>query len=287
MFAISERVRPCSARSSPRSVVRLTTTELSCISPFIPAGTCWFSSPSGPFTITRPGEIDTDTPGGSSIGCRPIRLTGSPDEADDLAADAALGGGARRDQAVGRGQDCRAHPTEDAREAVLAGIDAAAGLGDALEIGDHTLAVAAELEVDHERVVSAVLLLVLLARVVILGADDPVVADVALLLEEAGDVRLQARARDLHALVERAVRVLDPREHVCDWVCLHATRPGFHNLKFACPLLLPARFRHARDYALVGEVAQADPAEAELLVDGARPPAPVAPRVVAHFELLR
>src|SRR5947208_7829529 len=52
-------------------------------------------------------------------------------------------------------------------------------------------------------------------------------------------------------------------------------------------LLLPARLRHARDYALVGEVAQADPAEAELLVDGARPPAPVAPRVVAHFELLR
>jgi len=42
-----------------------------------------------------------------------------------------------------------------------------------------------------------VLLLVLLALVVLVGADDPVAADVALLLEQAGDLRLQARARDL------------------------------------------------------------------------------------------
>src|SRR4051794_26308538 len=230
MFAISDRVRPCSARSSPRSVGRVTTTELSCCSTFIRAGTSWFSSPSGPFTITRPGEIDTDTPGGSSMGCRPIRLTGSPDEADDLAADAALCGGPRRDQAVGRGQDRRAHPSEDPREAVLAGVDAAAGFRDALQIRDHPLAIPAELEVDHERVVRAVLLLVLLALVELFGADDPVVPDVALFLEQAGDLRLQARAWDVHALVERAVRVPDPREHVCDRVRLHATRPRFHNL---------------------------------------------------------
>src|SRR5216117_4155878 len=51
MFAISERVSPCSARSSPRSVGRVTTTELSCCSTFIRAGTSWLSSPRGPFTI--------------------------------------------------------------------------------------------------------------------------------------------------------------------------------------------------------------------------------------------
>src|SRR5438094_167715 len=51
--------------------------------------------------------------------------------------------------------------------------------------------------------------------------------------------------------------------------------------------LLPRALRHARDRALVGELAQADPAEPELAIDGARPAAPVAPRVLAHLELLR
>src|SRR4029077_12529240 len=44
---------------------------------------------------------------------------------------------------------------------------------------------------------------------------------------------------------------------------------------------------HARDDALVGELAQADTAEPELLVDGARTAAAVAARVVAHLELRR
>src|SRR5438876_11091846 len=50
---------------------------------------------------------------------------------------------------------------------------------------------------------------------------------------------------------------------------------------------LPAALGHAGDHALVGELAQADPAEPELLEHGARPPAAVAARVVAHLELLR
>src|SRR5215471_12392191 len=49
----------------------------------------------------------------------------------------------------------------------------------------------------------------------------------------------------------------------------------------------PARLRHARDHALVGELAQADPAEPELLEHGARPAAAIAARVVARLELLR
>src|SRR2546423_670897 len=109
-----------------------------------------------------------------------------------LPAAAALGGGGARDQAVGGGQARGAPPAEDARQAVLARVDAAAGLGDALEIGDHALAIAAELEVDHQRVVGALLLLVLLLLVELVGADDPVVADVALLLEQPGDLGLQA-----------------------------------------------------------------------------------------------
>src|SRR5205823_7482825 len=49
----------------------------------------------------------------------------------------------------------------------------------------------------------------------------------------------------------------------------------------------PARFRHAGNRALMGEVAQADAAEAELAEHRARPAAPVAARVVAHPVLLR
>src|SRR5919199_165437 len=50
---------------------------------------------------------------------------------------------------------------------------------------------------------------------------------------------------------------------------------------------LPAALGHAGDHALVRELAQADPAEAELAEDRARATAAVATRVVAHLELLR
>src|SRR5215467_4882844 len=48
---------------------------------------------------------------------------------------------------------------------------------------------------------------------------------------------------------------------------------------------LPRALRHAGDHALVGELAQADPAEPELPIHGTRAPAPVAAGVVAHLEL--
>src|SRR6059058_1123888 len=50
--------------------------------------------------------------------------------------------------------------------------------------------------------------------------------------------------------------------------------------------LLPARLRHAGNRALVRQLAEADPAEAELAEDRARAAAPVAARVVAHLVLL-
>src|SRR3954451_15099262 len=50
-------------------------------------------------------------------------------------------------------------------------------------------------------------------------------------------------------------------------------------------LLLPRALGHARDDALVGELAQADPAEPELLEHRARPAAAVAAAVVAHLVL--
>src|SRR5215211_5078640 len=53
------------------------------------------------------------------------------------------------------------------------------------------------------------------------------------------------------------------------------------------PIPLPAGLGHAGDVALVGHLAQADPAEAELLVDGTRPAALAAARVRPCLVLRR
>src|SRR3954468_23124752 len=47
----------------------------------------------------------------------------------------------------------------------------------------------------------------------------------------------------------------------------------------------PTRLRHAGDHSVVRELAQADPAQAELAVDGARPAAAAAARVFAGLVL--
>src|SRR5436305_6427856 len=120
MFAISVRVRPCSARSSPRSVGRVTVTAPSSCAISMRCGTTWRSSPFGPETVTRPGSTETMTPAGISMGRFPIRLMALPDVAEDFSADAFLLGGAARDDAAGRGHDRDAHAAEHALAAVLA-----------------------------------------------------------------------------------------------------------------------------------------------------------------------
>src|SRR5215216_7182779 len=160
MFAIRLRVRPCSARSSPRSVGRVTVMTPSDCSIFMRAGTSCESSPSGPLTITRPGDSDTLTLVGSSMGCLPIRLMSLPDEAHDFAADSPLFCRARRDQPARRRQDRDAHAAEHARQAVLARVDTAAGLRHTLEVGDDPLAAPAVLEVDDQGIEALALLYV-------------------------------------------------------------------------------------------------------------------------------
>src|SRR5262245_37464642 len=186
MFATRERVSPWSARSSPRSVGRVTTSCPSCFSILIRAGTICVSSPSGPFTVTRPGSTATFTPSGISIGCLPIRLIRfSPDKTDDLAADPSLLRGLARDQPARGGEDRRAHPPEDTRQALLPSVHATAGLRDALQVGDDPLPVLAELERDLQRSVRALLLLPWMLAVPLVRAEDAIARDVALLLQEA------------------------------------------------------------------------------------------------------
>src|SRR5262249_30760475 len=114
MLATRERVNPCSARSSPRSVGRLTVTTLSSCSIFMRCGTTERSSPLGPETVTRPGSTETSTPAGTLMGCLPIRDMALPDETDHFAADAFALGGAARDHAAGRGQGFRFAGPRDA-----------------------------------------------------------------------------------------------------------------------------------------------------------------------------
>src|SRR6516162_6168682 len=199
MLATIVRVRPWSARSSPRSVGRVTEMTPSSCAIDIRCGTCARSSPLGPCTVTRPGSTVTVTPAGTSIGCLPILDTVTPnpdlpDETDHFAADALGLGGAARDHAAGRGQDCSSHASEDAGKAILAGVDPAARLGDALEAREHALAAAPVLELDHEHLVGQ-----------LAGGLDMVVAHVALLLKDAGDLFLELGARHLGAVVQRLV----------------------------------------------------------------------------------
>src|SRR3954453_10584288 len=162
MFAISVRVRPCSARSCPRSVGRVTVITPSSCESCMRCGTSWRSSPRGPDTVTRTGSTETRTPAGTSMGLLPIRDMVSqrlrlPDETDDFAADAFCLGGAARDDAAGGGHDRDAHAAEHALAAGLAGVDPAARLGDAAQPAEDALAAPAVLQLDDERRVSAFL----------------------------------------------------------------------------------------------------------------------------------
>src|SRR5436190_564842 len=76
MLATSERVRPCRARCSPRSVGRLTSSRPSSCTTSMSRGMRSESSPFGPLTATRPASIETSTPSGMGMGCLPIRDMG-------------------------------------------------------------------------------------------------------------------------------------------------------------------------------------------------------------------
>src|SRR5262245_36547029 len=134
--------------------------------------------------MTRPGESDTFTLAGSSMGCFPIRDISLPAEAHDFAADSLLFRGARGDEPGRRRHDRDAHPAEHARQAILARVDTAAGFRHPLEVGDDSLAAPAVLQLDHEGIEAFALLHV-------------VVQDVALFLEDARDALLQAGGRHL------------------------------------------------------------------------------------------
>src|SRR4051794_15543056 len=237
MLAIKLLVSPWRARCSPRSVGRSTVRVPSSTATFMSMSTPWLSSPLGPLTLTAPGLTSISTPSGISIGFLPIRLIScSPDVCDDLSADAPLPGLVTGHDAARGRHDRGAHASEDPRDLVLGNVAAAAGAGDPVHAADHRIAVlgVAQSDLDH-------------------FADparfDVEVGDVALLLEDAAHLPLQARRGNLDLLVVGEQAVADSVQVIGDRISKHQS---------------PAGLGHSGHVAVVRSVTQADPAEPEL-----------------------
>src|SRR4051794_8864874 len=209
MLAISVRVRPCSERLRRSSSGRWTAIAPSS-SRWTTRGsaTLWVRVPLGPLTITSRPSMVTSTPAGTGTGSRPMRDMGSPpspDVGEDFPTHALLCRLPIGEQAGCRGQDGDAEATENPGQVRGLGVDAQAGLRHPPDAGDRALTGRAVLQLDHE----------LLAH---LGVLDGPGRDVALGLEDLGDVRLQLAERHAHAVVVRRVGVAQTREHVRDGV---------------------------------------------------------------------
>src|SRR5690606_31511514 len=205
---MSARLRPCSERVSGLSSGRARTTRpSSCLSTVIGSVTVWCSVPFGPLTVTSCPSIVTSTPLGTETGSRPIRdmlkSLPLPDVGEDFAAHAALLGLLVRHQATGRRNDRDAEAAQDAGQVLLLRVDPEARLGDPADAGDGALPGGAVLQLHHE----------VLAHRGVLGAPA---LDVALLLEDLGDVRLDLGIRHRHGVVVSRIRVAQTRQHVCD-----------------------------------------------------------------------
>src|SRR5690606_2997806 len=92
-------------------------------------------------------------------------------------------------------------------------------LGHTTEPGDSTLTGGPVLESHHQVLADA-------------GVFDTPALDVALLLEDLGDVRLNLRIRHRYGLVVCRVRVTQTCEHVCDWVGHRHGRLALSSLRF-------------------------------------------------------
>src|SRR6516165_7225261 len=181
MLAISVRDKPCSARTLPSSLGRVTRRTLSSLTTAIGSATVRSREPFGPLTLTAWPSMATSTPLGMGMGRRPMRdivfLPSLPDVGEDFPAHTLLLGLLVGHQAARRRDDRDAEPAEHPGQVVLLRVHAQPGLGNPLDPGDGALTRVAVLEGDHEVLAD-------------LGVLDAPAGDVALLLEDLRDVRL-------------------------------------------------------------------------------------------------
>src|SRR5215831_13749359 len=207
MFATSDLDSPCSARTCPSSLGRVTVMTPSLWDTSMGSATSSESFPLGPVTVTSRPSMVTSTPPGIVTGIRPIRdiAVSSPDVGEDFPAYATLDRLLVGHQAAGGGDDGDAKPAEHPRQVVLFRVHAQTGLGHPLEARDRPLTGRPVLEQDHE----------VLADLGILHAPA---GDVALLLEDLRDVDLDRGAGHAHGVVVCGVGVAQTGQHVCDRV---------------------------------------------------------------------
>ena len=263
MLLIRARVRPCSARAcrSSRSASRRTSLACASTRPRPPAGAPTASLPSGLRRVTVRPSTATLTP--SRIGHRFLSDTGHGTRSAWL-----------RDYQTSQSTSppslrCRASRSLITPRLVLmiemprpprTGLSSVArlytrrpGLLIAADAADHALAVGAVLQVERE--------LRRRARLHFLP-----VPDVAFALEHFRQAALDLGERHVHVRPFDAHRIADAGQHVGD-------RVGHHG---GWVLPLPTRLAHTRNQSLVRQLAETDPADAELPIHRPRPPAQLA-----------
>src|SRR6202167_3328880 len=204
-FETSARVKPCSAASS--SFSRTARRMPSFFSSVMPVGSKAVSLPLGPSTSTVLPCTVYFTVAGSGIGFLPIRdiCFLLPDFAENLAADAFAPCLPSGHYAPRGGHDTDAEPALYPLDLIPADIYTASGARNAREVADSGFVVGAVLEV-HTQHGTAILFRRL------------VVGDVAFFLEDAGNLGLQLRGRNIQLLVARTDGVADARHKVGYWI---------------------------------------------------------------------
>src|SRR5262245_50502517 len=208
-FATRLRARPWNFASSGLSP-RFASKWPSASSKLMPLGYACFSLPFGPWTSTAPSSTLTVTPFGIVIGFFPIRDMSSPNVTEHFAAHARLDRIASGHHAARRRQDARAEAGQDLRHVVASEVDAAAGAADALNAGDQPLAMRSVLQEQPQ---------CFRDRFRVRFLEQLESLDVAFVLQDPRDVRLDAGGRHIDARVLGRHGIADPRKHIGDGIC--------------------------------------------------------------------
>ena len=151
---------------------------------------------------------------------------------------------------------------------LLPDVHAAAGPRHALDVRDDRLVARRVLQVNPDGLLRAFL-------------GQLVVDDVALFLQDPGDLHLQPRGGHVHLRVARLERVADSRQHVGDRDPMSSSSSspfaGLYQLALITPGISPAS----------ASLPEADPAQIELADVAARPPAALAAVAVPASQLGR
>src|SRR5437588_8721942 len=202
MLATRVRVSPCRERCAPESDGRTAGRVSPSRRNSMTEGIVRWRDAFGPLTRTNPGSMSTSTPLGTVMGMLPIRLMRKlsssrqlPDVGDNLAAHAdplglAVGHHARR-----RREDGDPHAPQHLGEPGAARVDAAAGLGDALDARDRPRPSLPVLQTNAEGGMAAV------------ANRGLVVSDVALRLQDPCDLDLHLLQGNLDGVVLRDILV--------------------------------------------------------------------------------